>query len=201
MSTIFGAIDVETPKYQSIKTIDETCELREYPPSIRVEVELDPSVSSITTGEGFRDLANYIFGGNEASQKIAMTAPVVTSKAPTASSKKIAMTAPVVTETADSGNIKMSFILPSEYQSIDDLPKPKEGAKVHLQDYPAQKWLVKKYKGLLTDSKAAELGSELKSIAEKEKLQISDPNYVVWRYNPPWCLWFLRTNEVAFQIK
>lgn len=199
MSTIFGAIDVETPKYKLIKAVDETCELREYPPSIRVEVELDPSVNSMTTGEGFRDLANYIFGGNEASQKIPMTAPVVTSKAP--ASQKIAMTAPVVTETTDSGNIKMSFILPAEYQSIDDLPKPKGGAKVHLQEYPAQNWLVKKFKGLLTDSKAAELAAELKSMAEKEKLQIADPNYAVWRYNPPWCLWFLRTNEVAFQIK
>ena len=68
---------------------------------------------------GFRALAGYIFGGNEKEGSIAMTGPVVMKE----NNTKIAMTGPVTMSGGDS-TMSMSFIMPSQYESISDLPKP-----------------------------------------------------------------------------
>ena len=57
-------------------------------------------------------MASYIFGGNDKSQKISMTSPVVVDMADT---------------------MKMSFIMPSKYE-VDDLPAhSKPEVKLHRQ--------------------------------------------------------------------
>jgi hypothetical protein len=56
-----------------------------------------------SSSEGFGILAGYIFGGNEAN-------------------KKIAMTSPVVMELGDTS--KMMFMVPKNY-NLQNLPKPK----------------------------------------------------------------------------
>lgn len=87
-------------------------------------------------------VANYIFGGNTSvtsdkasSEKVAMTAPVITQQQP-ASSEKIAMTAPVATsqQEASSGAYTLSFVMPSKY-TMDTLPQPKD-ASVVLKQVP-----------------------------------------------------------------
>ena len=89
-AVLWGPIvsNVEQPKYRVIAS-EKNIEIREYPPVIVAETEVagerDKAIS-----EGFRTIADYIFGNNLSSQKVAMTAPVTQQP-----SKKIAMTAPV----------------------------------------------------------------------------------------------------------
>jgi len=63
----------ENQKYIVTKKINEI-EIREYLPSIYASVTLEEN--NAKQNSLFRILANYIFGGNSESQKIAMTAPV-----------------------------------------------------------------------------------------------------------------------------
>ncbi|GLC41309.1 hypothetical protein PLESTB_001076900 [Pleodorina starrii] len=133
MSSIFGAISVETPKFAVVKTFADVtgAELRKYAPQVRAEVLYDIAPNnSIMDGLNtpFRSLAGYIFGGNSSrthgsSEKVAMTAPVVmqtgassdegaeaaksapsSEAAATGPAEKIAMTAPVVMQTGASAD-------------------------------------------------------------------------------------------------
>ncbi|KAH0930474.1 hypothetical protein HID58_016201 [Brassica napus] len=93
MGMVFGKIVVETPKYTVSKSGDGY-EVRQYPPAVSAEVTYDPSEFKGDRDGGFQVLAKYIgvFGKPE-NQKIAMTAPVVTTEG-----EKIAMTSPVITK-------------------------------------------------------------------------------------------------------
>jgi hypothetical protein len=74
--SLWGSIvsNVEHPKYKVVES-DRSIEIRDYEAMIVAEVgvagERDKAIS-----EGFRILANYIFGNNLSSRKVAMTAPV-----------------------------------------------------------------------------------------------------------------------------
>lgn len=82
---------IETPKYKILKK-DKKFESRSYDPDITAEVEVEVSDFRDAASRGFSPLARYIFGSNQASCKISMTAPI--SAQPV--SEKIAITAPVV---------------------------------------------------------------------------------------------------------
>lgn len=224
MATFFGVIDVETPKHKVISKT-EIYEIREYEPCLRAKVLMGGD--DVTSGDGFRALAGYIFGANEVPhdakepmnrsisqvkglkngkdsphssfEKIPMTAPVVTETAP--ASVAIPMTAPVVTESGPQLNSVMSFILPSKYKSIKDLPVP-TNSDVTIEEVPAFKYAVHRFSWLTTKAAVEEKGKMLKEALRKDGVLIHDDDRVVlWRYNPPWCLPFLRTNEVAVKIK
>ncbi|MGY6215253.1 SOUL family heme-binding protein [Methylolobus aquaticus] len=82
----------EQPQYDVLQR-DENFELRRYAPYTVAETEVSGDFEAVGN-EAFRILAGYIFGNNETSAKIAMTAPV--SQTPAAGSgERIAMTAPV----------------------------------------------------------------------------------------------------------
>ena len=78
----------ETPAY-TVESKQEGFEIRRYEGRLvaEVEVEGDPNTAS---NAGFRILANFIFGANEARSEVAMTAPVDRRPA-----EAIEMTAPV----------------------------------------------------------------------------------------------------------
>ena len=82
------ASNVETPDYK-VSRKSGNLEIREYGPTIVAEAtvggERDKAIQ-----RGFGIIADYIFGNNLSSAKVAMTAPVTQQ-----SSEKIAMTAPV----------------------------------------------------------------------------------------------------------
>ena len=80
--------NVATPTYE-VTTSEGNIEIRRYKPMIIAEVQIDGQRKD-TIGDGFRLLADYIFGNNTVRQDIAMTAPVQQQQ-----STKIAMTAPV----------------------------------------------------------------------------------------------------------
>jgi hypothetical protein len=108
------ASNVETPVYM-VSSKSGNLEIREYGPTIvaeaTVEGERDQAIQ-----RGFRIIADYIFGNNLSSTKVAMTAPVIQQ-----SSEKIAMTAPVIQQ-AKGTSWNVRFVMPSKY-TIETLPK------------------------------------------------------------------------------
>jgi hypothetical protein len=117
MGIVLGKVDVECAKYSVVKTLGEAVELRRYASCVAVET---PCARMDGRDGAFSRLAQYIgvFGtpANQASQAIAMTAPVITNGS---GSIAVAMTAPVLS----SSNL-MSFILPSSIRDVSEAPVP-----------------------------------------------------------------------------
>ncbi|KAI8027139.1 Heme-binding-like protein [Camellia lanceoleosa] len=129
-SPIFGKIDVETQKFELIKSTDDY-EIRKYFPSVIAEVTYDPTHFKGNKDGGFVILANYIdaIGNpqNSTPEKITMTAPVTTQSSP----EKIPMTAPVATKEVEDKEKKMmttQFILPEKYRKAEEAPRVGEAS-------------------------------------------------------------------------
>ena len=67
--------ETEQQKYSVVRNYKEF-EIRFYPTATIATINSDAKNYKELSGSGFRKLANYIFGGNEASKNISMTAPV-----------------------------------------------------------------------------------------------------------------------------
>lgn len=119
--------DVERPDYEVISSAAQNIELRRYAPMIIAQVTVEGAREQ-AIGDGFRLLADYIFGNNTVSQEIAMTAPVQQQ-----ASEKIAMTAPVQQQ-AEGNAWTVSFVMPSDY-TMETLPKP-NNERVTLKQIP-----------------------------------------------------------------
>lgn len=182
--------NVERPKYEVIYSIN-TIELRKYAPMIIAEVEVEGERKK-AINDGFRLLADYIFGNNTVQQEIAMTAPVQQQ-----ASLKIAMTAPVQQQKGN-GRWKVSFVMPSQY-SIDSLPKP-NNERVTLKQIPEKLFIVIIFSGLNSTENIANHELKLMQYLEEQHIEaIGSPKYAF--YNPPWTLPFMRRNEIMMEIK
>jgi hypothetical protein len=193
--TFAGALmATEEPKF-SILEKTPPFELRSYAPMILAEVQVEGDLDEASS-QGFRLIAAYIFGQNQVSEKIAMTAPVaVEEQLP--KSAKIAMTAPVNIE-SNSGKWTVSFVMPSEY-AMESLPKPLN-SKVQLRQIPAVKRAVITFSGFYNESKVAERTLELEDWMRTKNLQaVGSPKFA--RYNPPWTLPFMRRNEIMIDVR
>jgi hypothetical protein len=190
----------------------------------------DPRTNAIPTeerftGMAFNILARYIGvfgtpentilsnsnGGTAESQSvpIAMTAPVVMDPP---IHTKIAMTAPVIMDPpSDIGDSKeyspnadgstMKFLLPSKYQSMEDVPKPTNPA-VKLELIPSGRCeAVHTFTGNFNMKRASEEAEKfitlLKEDSEKIKI-IGD--WTAQGYNPPFTLPFLKRNEIHVPV-
>jgi effector-binding domain-containing protein len=182
--------NVEQPKYQVISE-QGNIQIREYNPSIVAEVQVQGEREEAIS-QGFRLLADYIFGNNRVEQGIAMTAPVTQR-----SSQKIEMTAPVKQQGLD-GTWKVNFTMPSKY-SMNTLPKP-NNEKVTLHQVPSKKYAIIKFSGMGSNKNLALHEKELQEYISKNKIQtVAKPIYAF--YNPPWTLAFLRHNEIMIEIE
>jgi hypothetical protein len=196
--------NVEKPQYQLISE-QGNIQIREYNPSIVAEVQVQGEREEAIS-QGFRLLADYIFGNNKVEQDIAMTAPVtqqsgqkiaMTAPVTQRSSQKIEMTAPVKQQGLD-GTWKVNFTMPSKY-SMNTLPKP-NNEKVTLHQVSSKKYIVIKFSGMGSNKNLASHEKELQEYISKNKIQtLSEPIYAF--YNPPWTLAFLRHNEIMIEIK
>ena len=210
--------NVEKPQYQLISE-QGNIQIREYNPSIVAEVQVQGEREEAIS-QGFRLLADYIFGNNKVEQDIAMTAPVtqrssekiaMTAPVTQQSSQKIAMTAPVTQQSSQKIEMtapvkqqgldnawKVNFTMPSKY-SMNTLPKP-NNEKVTLHQVSSKKYIVIKFSGMGSNKNLASQEKELQEYISKNKIQtLSEPIYAF--YNPPWTLAFLRHNEIMIEIK
>jgi len=184
----------EEPKF-SVLEKTPPFELRSYAPMILAEVQVEGDLDEASS-KGFRLIAAYIFGQNQVSEKIAMTAPVAVEEQ-TPKNAKIAMTVPVNIE-PNAGQWTVSFVMPSEY-TMESLPKPLN-PKVQLRQIPAVKRAVISFSGFYSESKVAERTLELEEWMKSKNLQaVSAPKFA--RYNPPWTLPFMRRNEIMIDVR
>ena len=188
------AMAVEEPKYTVLeKTLP--FELRSYSPMILAEVQVEGDLDEASS-QGFRLIAAYIFGQNQVSEKISMTAPVVVEEQ-AVKGASIAMTAPVSIE-SNAGKWTVSFVMPAEY-SMESLPKPLN-SKVKLRQIPAVKRAVIGFSGFYNENKVAERTVELEEWMKTKNLQAASiPKFA--RYNPPWTLPFMRRNEIMIDVR
>ena len=166
---------IETPNYKVIKTLGDV-EIREYPQMILAQTKLGGKRYESNGNNGFGVVANYIFGGNQQKQKIAMTAPVIMNMSDTDAS--------------------MSFVMPSQYQ-LSELPSPNSAA-VSLVSQDSMKLAVLRFGGFSSDEKIAKYAQLLTQILEKNNIRTKG-SLLYMGYNAPWDV-INRRNEVAFQI-
>ena len=183
-------MSIEEPEF-TLALHDGDFELRDYAASVVAEVTVTGDQQQASR-EGFRLLAGYIFGGNSAARKIAMTAPVTK----TPKGEKIAMTAPV-TQVARNGDWLVRFTMPASY-ALADLPVPNDKA-VTLKALPPARFAVLRFSGLAREAQVADLTTKLVAIAKARGLVPTGPISLA-RYNPPWTPWFMRRNEVMFSV-
>ena len=182
--------DVETPNYE-IVTAENNIEVRQYKPMIIAEVQMNGRRED-AIGDGFRLLADYIFGNNIAQKDIAMTAPVQQQE-----STKIAMTAPVQQQSTGE-DWQISFVMPSEY-TMETLPKP-VNEHVTIKEIPAKTFAVITFSGTNSDKNVKDHENQLmKYVGANELSVIGTPKYAF--YNPPWTLPPMRRNEVMIEIQ
>ena len=164
----------EQHKYEVIKSYDKF-EIRRYEPALFSSVILEKKGYKENSGEGFRILAGYIFGGNESNEKIAMTSPVAM-------------------ELGDTS--KMMFMVPESYQ-LENLPTP-NNSKIVFEKKEEKIMAAIQFSGWADDEKIEKNKLILIHELEKEKL-LTNGKFTFLGYNAPFEL-TNRRNEVIVEL-
>lgn len=172
--TSFSNKGIETPEYTVLKKYGDV-EIRKYPNMVAAKTSLSNNSFENAGSNGFRTIANYIFGGNEGNQKIAMTAPVVMSMGDSAS---------------------MYFVMPKQY-SKDQLPKPANN-NVAIMEESAKVLAVLRYGGFSSDNDIKKYCKTLEEELTKQNISTKG-SYMYMGYNAPWDV-VNRRNEVAIEV-
>jgi hypothetical protein len=158
----------ETPDYKVLLE-DGKFEVREYPALTLVRTD---------SGDGdFMRLFGYISGGNEAEQKIAMTAPVLMKH--------------------EGEKTGMSFIVPKDVAATK-VPAPKDSA-VMMDNLPPGQFAVYRYSGGRNEPNELEALGKLRAWVDKRRLEVTGEPLFGY-YDPPWIPPFMRRNEVMLPI-
>lgn len=167
---------VEQAKYTVVQK-DGDFEIRYYESMLVAETSVAGDRET-AINRGFRVIADYIFGNNASTQKIAMTAPV--------------------TQSCDGKLWLVRFVMPAKY-TMETLPKPSQPA-VKLLKIPPSRYAVVRFSGVANAESLERHTHELESFINKNELKaVSSPIYAF--FNPPWTLPFLRRNEVMIEVK
>jgi hypothetical protein len=152
-------------------------EIRFYPSATMATIHSKAKTYKELSGPGFRQLARYIFGGNESEEKISMTAPVHM-------------------DINDSVST-MSFVMPSAYQK-GNLPKPND-PEVIINKTKEEYVAAIRFGGFASQEDIKVYSEKLRLIL-KEKNIISYGHYRFLGYNPPYQL-FGRRNEIIVSVE
>jgi hypothetical protein len=171
-----SASKVEKQKYRLVK-IEEGFEIRFYPKAMFATIQSKGSNYKQVASSGFRKLAGYIFGGND-------------------QSKSIAMTAPVRMEMSDNGSA-MSFVMPEKFDA-SNLPKPKD-ASVQIKESKESYEAVIAFGGYANDEKIKDYTNKLVALLNKKNIKIVG-GYNFLGYNAPFDF-FGRKNEISIPIE
>ena len=187
------AMAIEEPEFDVLAEYD-AYEIRRYAPYLVAEVDVAGEGSD---GQAFRILAGYIFGDNQESEKMQMTAPVEARANPP--SEKMAMTAPVISGTReDQSTTTFAFVMERKY-TLEMLPRPND-KRIRLLGRPARVLAVRKYSGGWSESKFAENKRYLLEALAADDINVSG-DFEWARYDSPLKPWFMRRNEIWVPIE
>lgn len=182
------AMAVEEPPFETLLK-DGAFELRRYPALVVAETVVQGDMGS-ASNQGFRRIADFIFGNNSATTPDKKTT--------------IAMTAPVAVQPLQDSDFKsapewrVQFVMPGEY-SLGTLPRPNNPA-VAVRQAPVRTTAVLSYSGLNSDAKVQAKTEELKAWVSARKLESLGPPQLA-RYDPPWTLPPWRRNEIQIEVR
>ena len=186
MGSVFGKIGEERPEYTVRSVVEGEYEIRDYKPNIAIETTRSFDNPKEVDSGPFMRLAGYIgvrtSPQNIRQEPISMTAPVVCVKS-------------AETETSCD---KMQFILPSK---LIDPPEPNEGSQVSVIKRSEKIMAVSTMNGSMDDKQFEKERDRLLEKLSRDGVEILKPMYwETYRYNPPWTISSMRTNEVAIQL-
>lgn len=169
--------DTEMQPYKVIKKFKDF-EIREYPPSVYATVSKSGKMMEIGN-QGFRDLANYIFGGNKQNMKIAMTAPVY-----------------IYSDTMNKYRSEMSFVMPGNFD-LNSLPAP-QNKEIKLWQSESVIVAVIQFGGFTNNKEILMKEEELNALLIKEGIEHKG-DFKYMSYNPPYQM-MNRRNEVCVTL-
>jgi hypothetical protein len=156
-------------------------EVREYLPCVIAEVKVSGQYATAGS-QAFRHLFQYISKGNKASQKIAMTAPVIAAQR---------------TQEEDSDEWYVSFVMPSG-STFGHLPHP-DDPRVKLRELDAETCVALSFRGRATEEKSDQMAHQLRAAAMKENIALSN-EIRICRFDPPFKPGFLQYNEIVIPV-
>ena len=152
-------------------------EIRQYSEYIVAKTTVSLNNGKELENNMFRTLASYIFGRNQNSQNIPMTAPVTTFK--------------------DNDNYNMLFYMLNS-NDIKDLPSP-SGQNITFEKFNLDKCAVISFSWFVNDRKIIKYKNKLQNFLDDNGYKAISP-FMINRYDSPWKLPFMRRNEVLVKI-
>tara|TARA_B100000035_G_C21016942_1_gene562366 strand:+ start:844 stop:1518 length:675 start_codon:yes stop_codon:yes gene_type:complete len=184
---------LEEPKYSVLKEY-ENFEIRNYASYLVAEVDIEGSYNK-SGNEAFRILAGYIFGDNQSSTKMNMTAPVESEAIQT--SERMNMTAPVFSNKNVNG-YTYRFVMESKYTQ-ETLPVP-NNSKIRITEIKDRVMAVISFSGRWSQKNFEKHEQILVNDLKNEGIGVAS-EAIYARYNAPFTPWFLRRNEIMFEIE
>ncbi|MCR9173635.1 MAG: heme-binding protein [bacterium] len=160
----------------TVESQHDKFEIRTYSSSVVASVNLGSGTYDQNSSRGFRKLANYIFGGNQESQEIAMTSPVMMNLGDSSA---------------------MHFFMPEGY-NLDNLPSP-NNQEVVLQEMAPKRVAVIRFGGWANQAKIDKYKKKLSEYLAEEGIEHTG-NFAFLGYNAPYEV-TNRRNEVIVELK
>lgn len=187
----------ESVPYTVQMTLGEI-EVRRYPPQIWAETVVEQSSWKEALNDGFRRLAAYLFGANNESARLTMTAPVFSSYS--TGSEQLTMTAPVLADVGGADerhDHTVAFVMPAD-RDLDSLPAPQD-RRVRLRELPARRVAALRFRGNYESGLPYQKRDELLSQLRDAGLQTRGEARFAG-YDPPTTWSRLRRNEVLIDL-
>ena len=186
---------LEEPRYTVLEK-KASYEIRQYEPYIVAQTVMSVADYNADLRQGFRLVADYIFGNNTTQAKISMTMPVIEARSDQGQS--IAMTVPVLESDSNVGTRTISFVLPSKY-TLETLPTPNND-KVQLRVVSGRTVAAARFTWYATPSRVASYkASLLKALEADGQIIMSEPQAAF--YNPPLSMPLLLRNEILVEVQ
>lgn len=188
------AMAYEEPIYQVLEQADQY-EVRRYEPYLVAEVDVEGDFGG-AGNDAFRILAAYIFGENEASQKMHMTAPVESRSS--GEGVRMSMTTPATSAATSPGQYTYAFVMERKYD-LDSLPRPND-PRIRIREQEPRVMAVRRYSGRWTEANYRKNESRLlQELSADDRRPVGEP--ILARYDSPFTPWFLRRNEVMVEVE
>lgn len=156
-------------------------EIRKYDPCVIAEIKVSAQYSA-APGIAFNSLFNYISKGNNGSEKIPMTAPVIAAQR---------------ADKNEDDEWFVSFVMPSG-STFGHLPRPND-PRVVLRELDAETCIASSFRGRATEERCRKEIKELRAAALKQNFAISDETRIC-RFDPPFKPGFLQYNEIVIPL-